>query len=390
MNKYIQDSIRNNLRSIIHKLTVPQQKTVSEVVRGLFTSGKPIMSHLAQDKTKTAKKQSEKYSYHLGRIELQNEINNFALRKAKPNVRKTTIIAYDLSDIAKESAKKMENISGIFDGSKRKVSSGFTLHGVGINNILTSLEVHDADKKTLNQVRREIVQETSKKLKNKGIWVFDRGNDHKAFFQDLRHNLNVEFICRLKRNRQVVIVKTGEIIKVENLPDGKHEVFLMNKYNTNVDLRSTFTLIIHKHLNNKDSIRLISSLKIDNYSSEQFVNMYLERWGVENIFKRVKTKFKLESIRVLKYQRFINLVSLIQFAVIVSTLTFNKVQQSTNSLINGVLMLYKKFLKLKSLTLNVDSFITFMKNSLEPLVFRQHCKQPTLFSYRQMKKLGII
>ena len=339
---------------------------------------------------KTAKKQSEKYSYHLGNVALQTTINNFALRKAKQNLRKTTIIAYDLSDIAKESAKKMENLSAVFDGSKRKVTQGFTLHGVGINNILTRLEVHDADTKTLNQVRRKIVKDVSEKLNQKGIWVFDRGNDHKEFFKDLRHNLKVNFICRLKRNRQVVVVKTGEIIKVENLPEGKHEIFLMNTQNTKIDFRATFTLIIHKHLNEKDAIRLISSLNIEKYTADQFVTMYLERWGVENIFKRVKTKFKLEKIRVLQYQRFLNLVSLIQFAVIVSTLTFNKVQQSTNSLITGILMLYKNFIKLKSLTFNLDSFISFMKKSLQPLVFRQHLTQPTLFSKRQMKKMGII
>ena len=79
MNKYIQDSIRNNLRSIIYGLTLPQQKSISEITRGLFTAGTPILSHLVQDKTKTAKKQSEKYSYHLGNIALQTTINDFAL-----------------------------------------------------------------------------------------------------------------------------------------------------------------------------------------------------------------------------------------------------------------------------------------------------------------------
>ena len=87
---------------MIRDLTVPQQKTVSEVVRGLFTAGKPILSHLAQNETKTAKKQSEKYSYHLGRIDLMKKINDFAFRKAKQMIRKTTIIAYDLTDINKE------------------------------------------------------------------------------------------------------------------------------------------------------------------------------------------------------------------------------------------------------------------------------------------------
>jgi hypothetical protein len=95
MTKYIQDAIRNNLRCIIHDLTMPQKKAISEVTRGLFTAGKPILSHLAQDENKTAKKQSEKYSYHLGRINLSGKVYDFALRRAKQTIRKTTIIPYD-------------------------------------------------------------------------------------------------------------------------------------------------------------------------------------------------------------------------------------------------------------------------------------------------------
>jgi len=116
------------------------------------------------------------------------------------------------------------------------------------------------------------------------------------------------------------------------------------------------------------------------------VTMYLERWGVENIFKRVKTKFELEKIRVLSYQKFVNLVSLIQLAVVVSTITFTKIQQATNTLITGVLLSYKKFIKLKSLTFNLDSFISFMKESLEPLIIRKIAPSQQLSLFKE--KLG--
>ncbi len=392
MTKYIQDSIRNNLRCIIRDLTRPQQKAISEVTRGLFTAGKPILSHLAQDKTKTAKKQSEKYSHHLGRINIMKKVNEFAFRKAKQMIRKTMIIAYDLTDISKECAKKMEKLTDVWDGSRRKVSTGYTLHGVGINNILTRLEVHKGSENTQNQTRLEIIKETSEKLDKKGIWVFDRGNDDKTFFNDLRHFLKVDFIARLKEYRQFVDAKTGEVIKVKNTKAGKYNVYLMNRNNYKVDVRAIYTLVIRNHLEEKEPIRLLSSLNSDKYSEEQFVTMYLERWGVENIFKRIKTKFKLEKIRVLKYERLLNLIALIQFSVIVSTLVFGKIHQATNALTTGVLMLYKRFTKLKSLTYNLDSFITFMKDSLEPLIIRNKPppQQLSLFSRRQVVKLGII
>ena len=157
----------------------------------------------------------------------------------------------------------------------------------------------------------------------------------------------------------------------------------------NVDLSGEYTLVITNHLEDKEPIRLIHNLKYG-YSKNQIVTMYLERWGVENIFKRVKEKFDLESIRVLKWQKFVNLVALIQLAVLVSTIMFLKIQQSTNTLIIGVLMHYKNFRKLKTLGFNLDSFITFMKSSLKPLIIRleKPPNQLNIFSKRQLGKLS--
>jgi len=388
MYKYIQDSIKNNSRFVLKDLTRPQQKALSEIVRGLFTAGEPILRHIAQDETKSAKKQAEKYSHHLGNVQIQEKVEELALKQAEKQIRKRTVIAYDLTDIAKGSAKKIEKLSKIWDGSKRKTATGFSLHGVGINGILTRLQMHDSEEFTKNQIRKKIVMEISEKLGKKGIWVVDRGNDDKQFFNFLRQDLKVDFIARLKEDRGVVIKETGDIIQVKDIKVGKYRIYLMNKNNNNVDLTCEYTLIIMNHLEDKEPIRLIHSLKYS-YSKNQIVNMYLERWGVENIFKRVKEKFELESIRVLKWQKFVNLVALIQLAVLVSTMMFLKIQQSTNALIIGVLMHYKKFMKLKTLGFNVDSFITFMKSALKPLVFRleKPPNQLNIFSKRQLAKI---
>ena len=371
-------------------LSRPQQKSIGEIIRGLFTAGKPILRHLAQDETKSAKKQAEKYAYHLGNVNIVDKIDEFALKLAQKHIRKNTVIAYDLTDIAKESSKKIEKISTVFDGSKRKPATGFLLHGVGINRVLVRLRVHDGDEFTKNQVREKIVTEISEKLGFKGIWVFDRGNDDKAFFKFLRQNLKVNFVARLRADRQVVLKKTGAIMQVKNLKQGKYAVYLMDRNNNKVDLSCDYTLVISGHLEDKEPIRLIHSLKYS-YPKNRIVTIYLERWGVENLFKQLKGKFDLESIRVLKWQRFVNFVALIQLAVLLSTITFLKIQQSTNALIIGVLLYYKRFIRLKTLGFNLDSFISFMQVSLKPLI-RRHEKPPpeqlALLSRRCLEKLG--
>lgn len=382
MSKYIADSIRNNSRFIISELTKPQSKAVSEIVRGLFVKNTPILRHLAQNDSILTKKQAEKYSHHLGNIDLKDRVDEFAFKQAKKTIKNKTIIAYDLTDISKESSKKMENISKVFDGSKRKITNGFLLHGVGINNHLIKLEVHDSDAKTLNQTRQNIVDELSEKLDKQGIWVFDRGNDDKRFFKYLRQKTKVQFIARLKSIRQVVIKKTGVKIQVKNLKPGKYRVYLMNNHNTYVDTKFEYLLVIQKHLQNKDPIRLISSLRYTKYTKNEIVKMYLERWGVENIYRRVKTKFLLEKIRVLSYKKFVNLVSLIQFAIVISTSIFIQLLESTTVWIAGVLAIYKRFTKMKSVSINIDSFISFMSTVLKPLLIKKPpdpVDQPSLF-----------
>jgi len=390
MCKYITDTIKNNLKSITKDCTRPQKKAIAEVVRGLLTAGTPILRHLAQDEEKTAKKQAEKYSRHLRGIKITESAEKLVFRHAKEEIKQYTIIAYDLSDIAKESSKEMEKLRRVFDGSKRKTCNGFTAHGVGINHILTKFEIHDGDRTFLPQIRKRIVREINRKLNGKGVWVMDRGNDDKQFFHFLRSELKVHFIARLKENRQVVIIKTGVICKIKNLRQGQYDVYLFNRNNSKIDTENTYRLVIQKHLNEKEPIRLLTTLRKKRFSKAQIVTMYLERWGIENSFKRVKQKFKLEKIRVLKYQTFLNLIALTLFALAVSTIIFQRLQKMNQELISGVIMMYKRFVKVKSLSMNLDSFISFMQSALPKLVFRNHDPpdQLSLFPESTIKKLG--
>lgn len=388
MMKYIHDTIQNTSRSIFKGLTGPQKKALTEIIRGLFVAGEPILRRLAQNPKKSSKRQGDKYSFHLGNIYLPDMVDEMALKRAKGEVRKNTIIAYDLTDISKEAAEKMEKLRWVHDGSTGSIQPGYSLHGVGVNGLLLKLRVHEGDVYTVNQTRKEIVKNLSESFGNRGIWVFDRGNDDKQWFIDLRQEVDTQFICRLRAKRLVVLKETGAIMRLEELPEGIHSVYLMNKRNTRVDTRYTYTLVIRKHLANKPPIRLLCYLH-DTYTSKEIVGMYLQRWGVENLFKRAKQKFFLEKIRVLKYQKFVNLVALIQFVTNVCTISFFNLQRLTNSLISGALLSYRLFIKKQTLSFCIDSFITFLHSSLKTLAFRTEKppNQRNLFSNRQLKKL---
>jgi IS4 transposase len=222
----------------------------------------------------------------------------------------------------------MERLSQVYDSSEGSVEPGYMLHGVGVNNLLLKLRFHNNDKEFLGQVRKLILEELAEAFGGKGIFVFDRGNDDEKLFRNLRQVLKVQFIARVKENRNVVLKETGALTSIKELPEGTYEVYLMKDGKVLGDL--CHCLLIRNHLPGKDPIRLIYSLK-DSYTAQQIVDLYLERWGIEKSFKRVKQKFRLEKIRVLSLKKFINLVVLTQFAMNLSVLMFRKIQTLTHS-----------------------------------------------------------
>ncbi len=124
MEKYIADFVKNNLNCVISGFSGPQKKAIKGLVRGFFINGTVLLRHLAQDEDLTAKWQGDKYGYHIENAPIHEEVKEYALKKAEKTIQENTVIAYDLTDIAKPSAKKMEGISRIFDGSKRQSAHG--------------------------------------------------------------------------------------------------------------------------------------------------------------------------------------------------------------------------------------------------------------------------
>ena len=388
MEKYLGDALRNNLRPIIDSLTRPQQKAVSEIVRGLFTMGKPILRHLAQDGTRTRKKQAEKYSHHLGNVDLVPSVEALALRKAARGIRKHTVIAYDLSDIAKPFAEKMEKLSRVWDGSAGMTEMGFTLHGVGVNGLLLHLTVHDDAHGTTNGVRLELVKRLSETLDGQGLWVFDRGCDGKVFFQDLRQIPNVRFIARLRGNRHVVDVGTGVRQTVDALVPGAHVVHLLDAHGK-TDTTAAYTLVVKRLKPHHEPLRLLTNLPPLRFSRAKVARLYLERWGIEDSFKRAKTKFGLERIRVASLRRITNLVACVQLALLLATLLFRTVQASTRDRVVEVVGAFRMFTQQASLDLTLEAFISFLRQALPPLVHRDPRPpgQLTLLSKRVLAQL---
>ena len=131
MDKYTLDFIKNKVNEVISGCTKPQRKCFQYLVRQLFIKGTPILRHLVEDDGRNVKPETRRFSRNLENGDLADSVDDFILKQVKNQVEDDTSIAYDLCDINKDDAKKMENISKVFDGSRRRKVMGFWLHGVG-------------------------------------------------------------------------------------------------------------------------------------------------------------------------------------------------------------------------------------------------------------------
>jgi hypothetical protein len=302
-------------------------------------------------------------------------------------VEEDTIIAYDLGDIAKPHAKVMEGVHPIFDGSERKSSRGYELHGVSIHNQPVVMELHDADSKFLPQVRGEIIDRITERIGTKGIWVYDRGNDDgKLFAAHVRRKQR--FVIRLKKNRNLIHRKSGMTQKVEDFLPGIYDVRVPKR-------RWKYTLVVHEHIaegQEQEPIRvLVRGVKVK--KAEEIIETYLRRWDIENIYKQMKEKFGLEEIRLLSLKKVKSLLALIQLATSISNHAFAEMTEKTEEESTAIFELsttFKAFCHRRCLTKNRFAFTSFLREhspTLRPREREGNPFQRSLLPRREIRRL---
>lgn len=396
MNKYILDYVKNNTKTVFQDLSVPQKKAMNHLVKRVFKTGEGILRQLGEGYEQLPKTIAEKFSRHLGKVDLLPPVELFADRQLLKLLAVGSVVAYDLTDINKSFSKKIENLDKCFDGSRRERSKGFFVHGVGCGKFLWRLRIHDNTEKFLNQVRKEILHHLIGITAGLNvIFALDRGNDDRKLFEDL-DDKKVRFIIRLKKNRIVILKETGEMKKVEELPEGRYEVLIAEsgtEQRKKQKYREYELVIYKKKKSKKHSIRLLISKHLDpkkKFSNKKITNLYLQRWGIENSFKQIKTTMKLESIRVLSFKKFQNLVSLQHLCLLLNELLFYRIQKSLsvfaqNLSLTKIFYEYKKFLKRYSLSVNSHSFFRFLQKIFPTFYVHRKIRnthlQPSLFQF---------
>lgn len=374
IQKLISNVINNNFNALQKKcgLSKTQSKNLKLLGGEILKKGSLVLRKLTPcSGDKTTKEQGKVFGNTLESVNIKKSIEQKILKNFSKKITKNTVIGYDLTDEIHpyadiDKVNGMENISKIFDGSRRRKENGYFLHGVGTDKHLLRLETHKTGYEFLPQKRKNILEEILPELQNKGIWAFDRGNDDEKLFSYLSAK-NVKFIVRLKKIRQFCFSKTGEVFNYEDIPVGRHTVFIRKSGKSYFDNKIEYLLIKKQHLENKNPILLLCSMNLEGFSDTNLVEKYLKRWGVETQFRKIKQIYQLEKIQIRKWKRRKNLLALLLFMHFLSTQIEQKLEEGKKDTKEKALLVWERiklFLHKKSKDYNFYSFMEFLRTQI--------------------------
>lgn len=377
MEKFITNVINNNYNSVLKsaKCSKPQAKNLRKLGTQIFRKGTLVLNHLANETSSIpVEDQSELYGNVLDKVDLMKVVQEKILVRFLKELQDDTVIAYDLTDeihkYADPKKNGMEKVSKVFDGSERRVESGFTIHGIGNDKYLLRMEYHDHEEKTQPQERERILEELLERFNGKGIWALDCGNDDEKLFRYL-YDKDAKFIVRLKSNtdksRLLCLLETGEVINANDLPLGRHAVYVKTSGSSKFDLTRKYWVIKAQPKTEYRPITLIFCEKLTSYSNKEIVKMYLKRWGVENQFRRVKQLYKVEQMQIRKWQRRKNMMALVLLSHFLAKVIQEKFDQEKKRSESDFFLVWnemKTFLKRVSKSYNDYSFVDFLRTKI--------------------------
>lgn len=352
-------------------LSKPLGRFVSQMLFGIQSSQDVKLSNIGRSLQEEIPliRTEKRLSRNLKNSELEKELTPQLVKMGSTRVQTDTVLALDLSDIRKEYAQKMENLATVRDGSTGELHQGYWLCDVTAAEIQGS-EIVPLYQKLFSVEAKDFISENAEVLaavdlvrshtQGRGIWTMDRGGDRKKLLEPLldrgqrfvirstgqrtvidRHRLQgsvaeVAGRCRLRHQARIVKIQDGQERTYE-LRYGAEPIQLPGR------TEKLWLVVIAGF--GEEPLMLLTNLPVvarDSQSLWWIVQTYLTRWKIEETFRYVKQSYNLEDVRVMKYQRLKNLVTLVT-AVAYFAATFLGQQMKLRILCEKLLIISQRF-----------------------------------------------
>lgn len=361
----LKHTIINTVKSVAYWMKKPDIKFFKTTLENMIEYRTTVLSQLWNTDIKPARELKNYYSRHLWKeiwSHLWDKVEKRMIQFIWKINKEENCFCFDTVDTNKNSAKKMEWLKIVRDGSEWTLWNWFTWHWVSIKGIPLFLERERIKIDEDTWLKFEIFEKQINKIKSifwSWYWILaDRWyDDFKKFNLLIKEDF---FFCiRLKNNRNLEIIEgknKWKVVKSWKLEEWNYTVKIAW-----VEQELYVFVKALKWL--KNPIRIIS-----NVNNESNIERYLERWEIERIFKTGKQEFDFEKVWTKSIQKTENLVYLVQLCLGISAYIFNKLnpkfefEQEKNETISFDKMCKKirPFLKKKGLTLNRNSITSFI------------------------------
>ncbi len=186
------------------------------MAKGMLSSRSVIVRRAAIEMNESIllKKTCERFYRHLQSEELDREILEPLLSKQCRKIGKNDVISLDDSDITKPTAKRMEGLRKVYDGSKSRMEKGYNLINfisvssnpdeIAIVPICSDLHSSEAYYDSIANRTLDRIDDITLHSNNHGVFTMDRGFDSRSMLGHLTRNGNA-FIIRSTAKRNLVV-----------------------------------------------------------------------------------------------------------------------------------------------------------------------------------------
>ncbi|MGC2830811.1 MAG: transposase [Candidatus Acidiferrum sp.] len=352
----MQDSkIRSRLKAQLTRFTCeltaglskPLRNFVGEMLFGIQASQDLKLSSIARSLQEQIPllKTEDRLSRNLQAEELETHLRQGLLRFGSRRVENNTVLCLDLGDVRKEYARKMEFLDQVWDGSAGEVHAGYWLcsvigaevHGSELTPLYQQLfSVRAQDFLSENDELLSAIDQLRAHTQGRGIWTMDRGGDRRKLLEPLlerrerfvirstgqrmvldrqRHRVTLHHLgacCRLRYQAKIIKIENGQE-KIYQLRFGAEPCHLPGR-------EEPLLLVVVAGFGQEPLLLLTNVGRVrDSQSLWWIAQIYLTRWKIEETFRFVKQSYRLEDIRVRRYQRLKNLVLLMTAAACFAT-----------------------------------------------------------------------
>jgi len=334
----LRDQIHDFSGRLSALFSVPKRRFIEEMLFGIQARQSVHLSEIGRslEESIPLSKTESRLSRNLDMAGMEDLLLDSVIDMGSRRVHRDTLLILDLSDITKRYARRMEYLARVRDGSAGELSDGYWLchvnacerEGRRVVPLYQSLYSADAPEQTSeNDEILRAVDRVRAHVKDRGIWVLDRGGDRVKLF-DAFLERKLRFIVRQRGDRHLIFRGrrrlTLEIAQGCTMPyaetivtmDGEKERACTIEYGyRKVKLpgrEEELYLVVVKGFGKKPLMLLTTiPLRRNRRALWSVVGGYLTRWRIEESIRFVKQSYRLEDIRVMTYRRLKNLVALV-------------------------------------------------------------------------------